>query len=178
MVRMIIGLTGPNAAGKGEIANYLQGKGFVYHSLSDVLRDYATKRGIEHTRENLIRLGNELRAEHGPAVLAKETIKKLTGKDIVDSIRNPAEVEELRKQKDFVLLGVDAPVELRFQRAMKRGRNECASTLEEFKENEKRENIKNKINQQLNECLRMADKVIINDGTLRELHRKIEDILK
>ena len=62
---MIIGLTGKNASGKGEVANYLKTKGFVYYSLSDVLREEATKRGLEHTRDNLINLGNELRKKYG-----------------------------------------------------------------------------------------------------------------
>ena len=42
---MIIGLTGKNAAGKGEVARFLQDKGFYYHSLSDVLREELKKRG-------------------------------------------------------------------------------------------------------------------------------------
>ena len=67
---MIIGLTGKNAAGKGEIANYLKTKGFVYYSLSDVIREEATKRGLEHTRDNLIRLGTEMRETHGNSILA------------------------------------------------------------------------------------------------------------
>ena len=58
---MIIGLTGKNAAGKGEVAEYLKKKGFVYYSLSDVIREEATEKGLEHSRENLINLGNELR---------------------------------------------------------------------------------------------------------------------
>ncbi len=58
---MIIGLVGRNAAGKGEAANYLKSKGFVYYSLSDAIREEAAKRGLEHSRDNLINLGNELR---------------------------------------------------------------------------------------------------------------------
>ncbi|MCK4521881.1 MAG: AAA family ATPase [Nanoarchaeota archaeon] len=175
---MIIGLTGTFASGKDEIAKYLQNKGFAHYSLSDVIRDYATEKGLEHSRKNLRMLGNELRTKYGPAVLAKKIKDKFTGKDVVSSIRNPAEIEELKKQKDFVLIGVDAPVELRFERAMKRGRIENALTLKKFKENEKKENIKNKTNQQLNECLKMADKLIINDSTLEELYKKIEKVIK
>ena len=44
---MIIGHTGKNAAGKGELANHLKSKGFVYFSLSDALRDEATKQGLD-----------------------------------------------------------------------------------------------------------------------------------
>jgi len=39
---MIIGLTGKNASGKGEIARFLQERGFTFMSLSDVLRDELT----------------------------------------------------------------------------------------------------------------------------------------
>ena len=94
---MVIGLTGPNAAGKGEAALYIKSKGFVYHSLSDILREEAKKSGIEASRENLIRLGNELRRKNGPAFLAIRAIKGLrnTENHIVDSIRNPAEIEAL-----------------------------------------------------------------------------------
>ena len=90
---MIIGLTGPNASGKGEAANYLKSKGFIYHSLSDILREEARNRKIELVRENLINLGNELRRKNGPSFLAQCVIKRLTKTEnhIVDSIRNPAE---------------------------------------------------------------------------------------
>ncbi len=35
----IIGLTGRNAAGKGTIADLLKKRKFIYHSLSDTLRE-------------------------------------------------------------------------------------------------------------------------------------------
>ena len=60
---MILGLTGKNASGKGEVAEYLKTKGFVYYSLSDALRKESTKLGLDHSRNNLIKLGNEI---HGP----------------------------------------------------------------------------------------------------------------
>ena len=68
---MIIGLCGKNASGKGEAANYLITKRFVYYSLSDIIREEATKRGLQHSRENMITLGNELREKSGPSCLAK-----------------------------------------------------------------------------------------------------------
>ncbi|MCX5687163.1 MAG: AAA family ATPase, partial [Candidatus Omnitrophica bacterium] len=74
---MIIGLTGANASGKGEVASYLKSKSFEYYSLSDILREEAKARGIESSRENLIRLGNELRERNGPSVLADFVIKKI-----------------------------------------------------------------------------------------------------
>ena len=51
---MIIGITGTNAAGKGEASKYLVSKGFQYFSLSDVLREELAVAGKEATREHLI----------------------------------------------------------------------------------------------------------------------------
>jgi dephospho-CoA kinase len=179
---MIIGLTGKNASGKGEVANYLMKNGFSYFSLSDIIREEAKRKGIEETRTNLIEIGNNLRKKHGCGVLAKLANRQLKDECIIDSIRNPAEIVELRKSSDFVLIGVDAPIDIRFERARRRGRNENALTLEEFKEMEERENLKNSSdklwNNRLDECVRMADSTIINDGSISELHKKVDEVLK
>ena len=74
---MIVGLTGPNAAGKGEAARFLMERGFAYHSLSDVVREEATARGLDHSRENLIRVGNELRASFGAGLSTMLVMRKL-----------------------------------------------------------------------------------------------------
>ena len=178
---MILGLTGKNASGKGEVANYLKAKGFAYFSLSDELREEAREKDIEATRENMIKLGNQLRDEFGAEYLASKINNKIKKNEkdnfVVDSIRNLGEIEELRKNKNFILVGVDAPVELRFKRVMERGRAGDAKSLEEFKELEERENLKNKTGQQLDECLKDVDKLIINDGSLEELHDKVDQLI-
>ena len=179
---MIIGLTGKNAAGKGELAKHLQSKGFVYFSLSDALRDEATKRGLDHSRDTLISLGNELRKGFGNGILAKrisEKIKKAAKKDfVVDSIRNPGEIEELRKNKGFLLVGVATDEKIRFQRLLKRGRLGDATTFEEFKKQEERENNNEASGQQLDKCLEMADKHISSNGTIEEANKEFDEWLK
>tara|TARA_Y100000310_G_scaffold344866_1_gene460109 strand:+ start:2751 stop:3278 length:528 start_codon:yes stop_codon:yes gene_type:complete len=175
---MIIGLTGKNASGKGEVAEFLKSNGFEYHSLSDVLREEATKLNIEHTRDNLINLGNELRSKHGSNYLAKKTLEKVKDKAVIDSIRNPEEINELKTNKDFKLLAIDAPIELRFERMKSRSRLGDATTIEKLKEQEQRENTETKSSQQLDKCIELADQLIINDGSLEELHNKIKDIIQ
>lgn len=115
---MIIGLTGRIAAGKGFIKDFLEKIGFEYHTISDVVREEAAKREIEITRKNLQDLGNEVRNKEGPGAWARRIIEKFeSGKNyIIDGIRNPGEVEELRKIKDFFLIAVDAPQEKRYER--------------------------------------------------------------
>lgn len=173
----LIGLTGTNGAGKGEVAAFLEKRGYAYFSLSDLIRADLQKEGNEITRNNLIRAGNQLRKKYGPDILARRVMKKVKGKAVIDSIRNPAEVKHLRKQDSFILLAVDAPVEARFERIKTRGRNESASTLDEFIEKEREEMTRQEKGQQLQTCMNLADYRIVNDGTIEKLHKKLEEWL-
>jgi dephospho-CoA kinase len=173
----LIGLTGNNGAGKGEVAAYLTKKGYAYLSLSDEIREELRRKGEEITRDSLIAAGNALRRRHGADILARRVMKKVRGRTVIDSIRNGREVAFLRQQQDFVLVAVEAPVELRYERVRKRGRAESAGTLEEFVAKEKQEMAGGTSGQQIRLCLDLADVTIINDGSLPALHRQIEERL-
>jgi len=178
---MIIGLTGKNAAGKGELARHMQSKGFTYFSLSDVLRDEASKKGLDNSRDTLINLGNEMREKFGNGILAKRINEKIekekaAGKKdfIIDSIRNPGEIEELKKNENFLLVGVVTEQQIRFRRLLKRGRLGDATTFEEFNKQEDKENNDEASGQQLDRCLEMADKHINSNGTIDEANREFD----
>lgn len=175
----LIGLTGTNGAGKGEAAKYLASLGYASYSLSDILREELAARGEAATRDNLIRVGNELRARFGPDILALRTLKKLPpgGRAVIDSIRNAREVAAFRRQPGFVLVAIDAPAEVRFARVRARGRNESAATLEEFLAKEDEERRGGEADQQLDACLALADIRIENTGTIQDLHRRLEEAL-
>jgi len=172
-----VGLTGTNGAGKGEAAAFLIKKGYAYFSLSDVIREKLKEEGLEASRDNLIRKGNDLRKQGGPDILARLVMEKVRNRAVIDSIRNPKEVEYLKGQAGFILLALVAPAALRFERVQKRGRNESASTLDAFIKKEAQERSDNPDAQQLDRCLAMADRTIVNDGPLEELHRKLEELL-
>jgi len=173
----LIGLTGTNGAGKGEVASYIEKKGYSYFSLSDVIREVMKKEGIEESRNNLIKKGNQLREKHGADILARLVMKGIKGKAVIDSIRNPKEIEFFRKQEEFILIAVDAPVEVRYKRAKMRGREESASNLQEFIEKEQEEMTESEKGQQLSICMNMADVAILNDGSLEDLRKKVEALL-
>ena len=182
-VRVIIGLTSFLGAGKTTIADYLVKKGFVFYSLSDVIRDEIKSRGQEITRTRLQRVGTELRKRFGNSVLADRVLEKIgqePEKDfVIDSIRNPAEVEALRQRKDFTLVFVDAPIEVRFERIKTRQREKDPVALEDFKKAEQKElENKDSANQQLLRCREMADLIIHNDSTLESLYKKIDNLLE
>ena len=111
--------------------------GYAYHSLSDILRDELKKRG---NKSALLAVGNELRQADGPGALAKRLLPQLeTGLHLVDSIRNPLEVVELRTLPKFVLIGIDADSRVRFERLRARNRQGDPETWEKFVELESRD---------------------------------------
>ena len=175
---MRIGLTGTNSAGKGTAAEYISGKyNMPVYSLSDEIRYEADRRGLERSRDNLRQIGNDLREKHGHGALAEMLLPRLEGKAMVDSIRHPAEVAVLRRLDDFYLLSIDAPVELRYERALNRGRLESATTLEEFRYKEDLEKSGHGSGQQIHNTMAASDYKVWNDGQLGELYKKIDNIL-
>ena len=176
---MIVGLTGRNASGKGTVAAWFQARGFRYTSLSDAIRVWLAGQGKEPTRDHLIWGGRTLRREGGPGVLAERTLGTIaTGADvIVDSIRNPAEVEVLRVRADFVLIEVHASESVRWQRLAARGRAGDAATLEEFRRQELAElSSADSAAQQLVATAALADIIVPNDGTEADLTAQLHDL--
>ena len=180
---IVFGLTGKNASGKGTVAEILKKKNFTYHSLSDSLRDELKSLKKEETRENLIDIGNKLRENGGPGVLADKLMPKLNSENnhIVDSIRNPLEVISLRKEtplRRFFLISIDADSRLRYDRLCSRGRIGDTDSWEKFVEQEKKEENNDDPNkQQLSRTMEMADYNIDNSGTLEELEVQVNRII-
>ena len=182
---MIIGLTGENCSGKSTAAEHLQKKGFHSMSLSDAIRDALKEQNAQITREALIKKGNELRAQGGPGILGKKTVEKIRPDRnyVIDSIRTPEEVEELRKTNRLVLLYITAPVDIRFERIKKRNREKDPQTYESFLKFEALE-MKNedKTRQNLSATFEKADKKIKNDAGVETfltcLDKTITDISK
>ena len=178
---MILGVAGPNGAGKGEVVAWLAKRSFTALSLSDVLRDELRAQGVEETRERMIEAGRALRALHGPGVLAERLKAKLQPDRhyVIDSIRHPAEVEALRGLGTrFRLLWVDADPALRLERLRARGRPGDPDTLERLLELEGRERgSTDPAMQQLDAVAALADVTLRNDGTLEALYEQVQQVL-
>ena len=180
---MIIGMTGTIGAGKETLTKSLREKGFKYFVTSDLLKEELEKRGVEITRKNMQDLGDELREKHGADVLMKMLLKKVDVNEnsILDSIRNPKEAEFLRNHLDnFILIAVDAPMEIRFERLKSRGKESDPKTWEEFLKVAERDlsDKNNPLGQQVGKCTEIADYVLINDKSLEEFEKKIEELIR
>ena len=178
MDRNIIGLVGPIASGKQILADYFKENGFSYISLSDEVRKETNRRGLAVIRANLQDVGNALRREFGNDILARRAMAVVDPEVnllVIDSIRNFAEMEYLRKNLPIKIIGVDAPCELRLERylARARERHEDMVSEEDFWKEDKRDRGENTASgQQVDLCLLESELLIEN------YYRKKEEFLE
>ncbi|MGH9519980.1 MAG: deaminase [Terriglobales bacterium] len=178
---MVIGITGTNGSGKTTLAEHLKTAGFYYLSLSDEIRAELEHSGLALTRENLIARGNALRKDFGRDVLAVRTRERIQPDRnyVVDSIRHPDEVGALRRLPDFHLLHIEAPVQVRFQRARQRGDARTPASFDQFVNLERQEQAGvDPEAQNLPAVAAMADAVVINDGSVEQLYARGDAAIK
>lgn len=99
---------------------------------------------------------------------------------IIDGIRNPAEIEFLKKNSNFILIGVKASRELRFKRVLLRGKKWDPKTYEDFLKVDRRDiGIgQNKSGQQVGKCLAYCDYMLTNNKDVKDFQGKVEKLMK
>jgi len=182
--RLCIGLTGRMASGKGEAVRFLQERGFTYISLSDIVRREAAQKKEQVSRNRMQDIGNRLRAEGGAGVLGRMVRQQVMAaaerRWVIDGIRNPAEVLELKKISGFFLVGVDSDIPTILARLQRRGRLTDAVAEKDLRAALEREwgHGEPADGQQVGPTLALADFTVSNNGTLAELHARLDEILK
>ena len=185
---MIIGLTGTLGSGKTTIAQYLKNKSFQYITISDLVREEAQKRNLPIERQVLQDIGNEMRKLHGNEYWAKKVLERINLNDkwIIDGIRNPGEIEELKKLKQFILVGIDAPLKIRLDRIQERKgilserKHSDPNSIDEIKKLEERDRGLNEssFGQHVEKCLELADYKISTDMSEEETFRIVNEIIQ
>jgi len=176
---MLIGLTGRISAGKGVAIDYFEERGFLHLTFSDAIIDEMKSREIPIERAKIQDTGNELRNKYGAGIWAVRLLEKMVnGKNyVVDGIRNPGEIYELRKRRDFYLISIDAPQKQRFERLIKRAKPSDPKTWEDFLIIDKRDFGEEDSNgQQVGKCMELANYNVMNDSNIENFRTKIEDI--
>lgn len=179
---MIIGIAGSFGAGKGVVVDYLvRTKGFKHYSASGLITDEIKRRGLPINRDTMIVVANDLRKSHGSAYLMEEMYRLAseTGGDaVLESLRAVAEARKI-KELGGTVIGVDADSKLRYERAVKRDSEKDNVSYEKFLAQEKAEsNPDDPTKQDIFGAFKEVDYIITNNGTLKELHAQIDEVLK
>jgi len=178
----IIWITGPQAAWKWEIVNYLvEKKWFTHYSVRGFLTKEIEKRWLPLDRDSMREVANDLRANHEPSYIVDQLFieAKQNWKDaIIESIRAIWEVESLKKNSDFILLAVNAEQKLRYERAIARKSESDFVSFEKFQEQEALENSNTDPSKQnISACINMANYVVNNDWSIENLHKQLDQII-
>lgn len=180
MEKIILGLVGEIASGKGTVVNYLvQKHNASTHRFSTIIRDVMDRIYIEHSRDLLQQTSSMLRDTYGENILAKvmdgDTKNDKNNIVVIDGIRRVADIEFLKKNPSFKLVFIDVSLEKRYERIIQREENadDKNKTFGEFKLDAQRE-----AELTIAGLREQADIILDNNGTPAELEKQIEDLLK
>lgn len=135
----LIGVAGTFASGKDTVTHRLVDDfGFTHISTSDTVREVAMKERGSIERPVLQEVAPAYRKKHGAGIFV-ELALKASRPLVVTGLRSMGEAKAI-KAAGGVVIFIDAPVELRYERMKARERDkEMHLTLEGFKANEARE---------------------------------------
>lgn len=180
MNKIILGLTGPIAAGKEVVKKYLiekyQAKDCKF---STPLRDVLNRISIPVSRENMQKLSTILRTGFGEDLLAKiiaEDSKNLESEIVVvDGVRRPTDISYLEELPNFFLIKIEADSELRYERMVKRNENpgDSNKTYENFLKDHESE-----ADSLVPVVMKKAKFSIDNNSSLEDLYRQVDEILE
>lgn len=179
-MNIIIGITGLPGSGKSIAAEYLESKGFVYLSVRKYIVDELLRRGLPCDRPHMIKIGNELRERYGGDYFIQKIFADAQGHDggvVIESMRTLDGCNALRKIGG-VLLALEAPEQLRYERIYARQSETDRISFEEFQEMNAREMYSDDArHQNMSQVIASADYTITNDGNLSDLHTCLDDYI-
>lgn len=177
-----IGLSGTNGAGKDSAAVLLKERfGYTFISVSDLLRQEASRRDLPHERKYLSQISGEWRGELGEGALVQKAIEASpTEQLVISSIRAKGEADIIH-QCGGIVLWIDAESHLRYERITQnnRGRNEDKKTFEEFLAEEKieMEGLPGSQGLCMQDVKAVSDFIIDNSNSMKELEEDLKKIL-
>ena len=170
----LIVIAGMPGAGKEELLNVAVERDIPFIRMGDLVREMYPKRGPDDADLNLGQFASAERERHGYNIWAKRALERMSG-DIylIDGCRSMDEVEAYRGLSDDVnIVAIHTSPAIRYDRLVKRGRDDAPRNIEEFKARDSRE-----IGWGLAETIVLSDHLIVNEGTLDEFRASVNELL-
>jgi dephospho-CoA kinase len=179
MPKLIIGLVGKIASGKGTVASYLADKHQAeVFGFSTPLRDVLKRLYQDASRPNMASLSETLRQLFGQDLLSRTVTQDLQQAKsdiaVLDGIRRLPDIEGAKKLPNFKLVQVVTEEKNRYERLTKRNQNpdDATKTFEDFLADEQKE-----ADRGIPEIMKLAEFTLDNDGDLNSLYTQIEELL-
>jgi dephospho-CoA kinase len=177
---MIVGLTGVKYSGKTEVSKIFCADDWILVGFGDEVRIERYARNLPEDAD-LHELGVRLRNEFGPQYVGRRVLSRISkNKDrryVVDGMRTSEDLEVFRNIPDFVLVGVTAPLEIRWKRCQKRRRADDPKTYDGFLEACRMDESNSPDGLSNGTLLNEVKHTIINDGNLEDLTRKVHNLI-
>ena len=171
----ILLVTGMPGAGKEELLNVARSMDIPFLRMGDIVREFHQTSGAAERGLSVGQVANGERELHGKDIWAKRAIERMSG-DIflVDGCRSLDEVDSYKGLSDNVyIIGVHAPRSVRYDRLVKRGREDAPRDIAEFDERDNRE-----LGWGLGNVIALSDIMIINDSDLESFQSKVKKELE
>lgn len=185
----IIGLSGTNGSGKDTVGELLaKSHGYLFVSLTDMLRVEAKKRGLSPEREVLRTISAEWRRGSGLGVLIDKALAYYESKGgdtsfsglVMASLRNPGEVVRVHELGGKVIW-IDADPRVRYARISARQRVDDQKSYDQFLSEEQTEMQHSGDEATLSgqDVKRQADVEFINEfSSINELEKSLSELIK
>ncbi|MBQ7701329.1 MAG: AAA family ATPase [Candidatus Methanomethylophilaceae archaeon] len=173
-MRLIL-TAGMPGAGKEEFLTAASDSGIPFLRMGDIVREFHFKRDEKDQDLTVGQFANIERERHGFDIWAKRAVEKMYG-DIfmVDGCRSRDEVRAyLGITPDVTVIGIFASPTTRYDRLVKRGRDDAPKNMQEFEERDKRE-----MNWGLAETIALADMMVINESSLDDFRKEVQRLMK
>ena len=161
---LVIGVSGPIAAGKTTLAETLHTRGYAYTRFSLVIDDILAERNLPLDRHHRQLVGAEINRDGRQRELAERTITRVAGaaEIVVDGLRFPDDHAFLREKFGFRFhhIHVSAPDDVRRERYAERLELTVQETGEAFEEANASE-----VERMVPTLERLADETLFNVGT-------------
>jgi len=177
--KVILGLVGEIASGKDTMAAYLKKK---YNSetisFSTPIRKILDILRLPQTRENMVKIGSEMRKAFNKTVWGKVIAEEceINPSDLITlpNVRIEYDIVYLKKMSNFFLINIEAAPEIRYQRLIRRNQNpdDATKTWKQFLEDGK---LPTEIT--IRKVAKMAQYELDNNGGFEELYRQVDELM-
>ena len=171
----ILLVTGMPLSGKEEFLTVARKTGIPFLRMGDIVRETYAADDAASAGMSVGEFASSEREQHGKDIWAKRAIQRMYGNIfLVDGCRSMDEVISYRKLSDDVeILAVFAPPKLRYERLVKRARDDAPKSIGEFDARDSRE-----LSWGLGSVIALADRTIDNSSDLNDFRSRADAFLK